>query len=290
MRVAFLDHLLWDRYGTFWVALAEEAGAEVLHPAPRQLLPWMDDARTGLATTPSFRLAVASGLAAAEMEADLWVVPRLNPPSEGGPGGAQDPWIADLPAALSRLVPGLPPVWSVPAELIPGLDGEAVAFLRRLGLDAGLVSRAWSKLRGSAKPQRPRPLRVGKPGDGPGQVAYLAQPWCLTPALLRLAVDPEERVVTAARFDPAELRAEADRHTPGLLPTDAEVLGAVRRLARSASVAKLRMLVDHVDGSDAWLLRRAQALAPGKVEAVVLQDLAEPEALALALLGADPEP
>jgi hypothetical protein len=112
----------------------------------------------------------------------------------------------------------------------------------------------------------------------------VGQPWWITPDTVRLAVRPGERASAPFELDAVALRDEGRRLDPSLVDTDAEVLGAVRRYARSAAVARLRMLIDPAAGSDAWLARRAQEIVPHRLEVVDVRDLTEPDRLLAALL------
>jgi len=282
VRVGFLTHLLWDRYGPFWTTLTRAAGADVVLPSPDAVIERLTDPRVAVAPAVAFRLAVAAALALEDV--DLLVAPSLNPDDGATRGAAQDPWVADLPAMLARSVPGLPPVWSLPIDLERSVESEAVTFLRRLTPDVGVVRRAWSQHRAEAHPSRRKQRGVPQAPAGAVTVAALGQPWWATPAVAALLVRAPERAVGPYAFEPGELREEARRVDPALVDTDAEALGALRRLARSAAVGRLRWVVDGSSGSDLWLARRAQAIAGERVELVQLRDLADPERSLRALL------
>jgi hypothetical protein len=282
VRVGFLTHLLWDRYGPFWTTLTLAAGAEVVLPEPDDVVARLADPRVAVAPTVAFRLAVAAALALEDV--DLLVAPNLNPDDGATRGAAQDPWVADLPTMLAHSVPGLPPVWALPADLGRPVESEAIPFLRRLTPDVGVVRRAWSQHRAEAHPPR-RPRRgVPQVPAGATTVAVLGQPWWATPAVAALVAGPGEHAVGPYAFDPADLRAEARRVDPALVDTDAEALGALRRFARSGAVAALRWVVDGASGSDLWLSRRAQAIAGARIELLPLRDLADRERIFRALL------
>lgn len=288
MRVGFLTHLLWDRYGPFWTTLTRAAGAEVVLPSAAEVVARLADPRVGVAPAVAFRVAIAAGLALEDV--DLLVVPELNTPVQDGPGAAQDPWIAALPTMLRRSVPGLPAVWSVPASLEGPVESHAVTFLHRLTPDAGTVRRAWSQHRAEARPPRrraPREARAAPLGHAAATTvrALCGQAWWATRLVADLLVGPNERWVGPYLNDPSALRAEGRRLDPSLIDTDAEALGAVRRSARSSEVAGLCLVIDGGAGSDLWLARRAEAVAPGKVEVYDLRRHPRPEDLVDALLG-----
>jgi hypothetical protein len=281
VRVGFLTHLLWDRYGPFWSTLARAAGAEVVVAGPDEVVERLGDPRVRVAPAIAFRVAIAAALALEEV--DLLVVPRLNPGDGGGRGAGQDPWVADLPTMMERSVHGLPALWPVDADLLRPVETNAVTFLRRLTSDTGLTRRAWSQHRAEARP--PRRSAAGPAGaQGTTTVAVVGQPWWITPDTVRLALRPGERASAPFEADPAALREEGRRLDPSLVDTDAEALGAVRRYARSAAVARVRLLIDPAAGSDAWLARRAQEIVGQRLEVVDVRDLADGERLVAALL------
>jgi hypothetical protein len=281
VRVGFLTHLLWDRYGPFWSTLTRAVGAEVVFAEAEAVVDRLTDERVSAAPGIAFRMAIAAALALDDT--DLIVVPRLNPGDGGGRGAGQDPWVADLPTMLERSVPGLPPTWAVEADLSRPLETNAVTFLRRLTGDGGLARRAWSQHSAEAHPPRRAVLPAAAPAGTP-TVAVVGPPWWITPATVALAVRAGERASAPFELDPAALREEGRRLDANLVDTDAEALGAVRRYARSAAVGALRMLVDGGSGSDAWLSRRALELAPQRLEVVDVRELGEPDRLVAALL------
>jgi len=284
VRVGFLTHLLWERYGPFWTSLAQAGGAEVVHPEVEAVVARLADPRVAAAPAIAFRVAIASALALEEV--DLLVVPRLNPAAgdRGGRGAGQDPWVAELPTMLERSVPGLPPIWSVEADLGRPLESNAVTFLRRLTTDVGVVRRAWSQHRAAAHPPRRGTAAPMAAPPGTPTVALVGEPWWMTPAVAALATRPGERLSAPYDLDPAALRDEGRRLDVALVDSDAEALGAIRLYARSAAIARLRLVVDAAADSDAWLVRRARVLVPRRLEVVDVRDLGGPEQLLQALL------
>jgi hypothetical protein len=283
VRVGFLTHLLWDRYGPFWSSMVLSAGGDAVRPDPDAVLERLTDPRLNAVPGVAFKLAVAAALALED--ADLIVVPRLNPERDGGPGGAQDPWIGDLPAALARARGAGPTLWAVPADLTVPLETLAVSFLAHLVHEPAKVRRIWAQHRAAARPSRRPPVEGRVRPSELRAVAVVGQPWLATPEVARLATGPAERAIGAYAFDPEELRAEGRRIDARLIDTDAEALGAIRRFGRSAGVDVVRLVVDGGSGSDAWLVRRAEALAPRRLEVVDLRTLGTPEARLRALLS-----
>jgi hypothetical protein len=259
MRVGFVTRLLWDRYGPFWRRLLDAAGAETLVAEPERRAALASDPRLDVIAGRAFREAAAEALALAAC--DRIVVPELNPGYAGTRGSAQDPFVADFPGALAQAVPGLPGLLAVPADLADdAVEGRAVALLSRIVPSPGAVRRVWQTHRADARPPRPAGLPPDG-GSGARTVALVGQPWHLGGDAERWAGRGGERLLSAARIAPAEARAEGWRIDPKLAPSDAEALGAVRRLARRPGVDVVRMIVDPSSGADAWLERRARELA-----------------------------
>ncbi len=278
VQVGFVTQLLFGRYGNYWRSLVEGAGADVRFPTPEATLAALEAEPVAAVPAMAFRLAAAQALALAE-EVDLLVVPRLNRDTDVARGGAQDPWIADFPAALRNVVPGLPTIRSVPVNVNAEVESDAVAFLQALLHDAAQVRRVWTRLRPAAKPPRLRPVNWNyRPGEL-STVALVGQPWLLNDAVERALVNPAENLVSQHRLDPVELREEGHRADPQLIDTDAEVLGAARSAARRATVARLRMVVDAASGADAWLAKRVERAVHKPVHVVSVQDVLADEGL-----------
>jgi hypothetical protein len=267
MRIGFVTRLLWDRYGRFWRRLVEAAGADVVLPDPERVAAAAADRRLDAVSGRAFREAAGQALALSGV--DRLVVPELNPGYEGSRGSAQDPFVADFPGALAQVVPGLPPLVAVPADLAaPDLESRAVALLTAVAPSHGAIRRVWETHRADAKPVRP----AGLPGAGAERrtIALVGQPWHLDEALRVRLERGGERLLSAHQLAPRDLREEGWRADPELAPTDAEALGAVRRFARRGDVRALRMPVDPDSGADAWLARKARAWSRRPLETVPL--------------------
>jgi len=283
VRVGFVTQLLWDRYGTFWRHLVEDAGAESVVAGGDQVRGALADARVAAVGPLAFRLAAAQAVALAAAGVDTLVVPELNGELDGvvatPRGGGADPWIADFPAALRSAVAGLPPLVPVPASLGPGVERVVVTTLQNLLHDAHAVRRIWGRRRAEARPQR-RPAARWEPAAGERTtVGLVAQPWLLTDALAARAGRQGEHLVAQHRLEPALLRAEGARVESGLAATDAEALGAARLFARRGGVDTVRFLADRASGADAWLAGRLRAAVRKPLEVRYLDDV---------LAGADP--
>ena len=263
MRVGFLTQLLWDRYGSFWQRLLEDAGVDIHFADEERVREKLKDPRVRAVPGYAFRLAVAQAVAL--MQVDLLVAPSLNPGSEARRGGGQDPWISDFPGALGT-IGGLPPVLGVPALLAPEQQSLVVETLQQLTRDPGRGRRVWDRHRAALR-HEPRPQPSWSAPAGAELVGVVGQPWLIRPGLVaKLAVDGA-RVVSQGQLDPLRLREEGERVDPLMIPTDQEVLGAVRHFSRRGSVARIHMLVDESSGADIWLRERAlkQTAKPLKV-------------------------
>lgn len=273
MRVGFVTHLLWDRYGVFWSRLLTAAGAEIVLPDADEVAALRDDPRLDVVSGQAFREAAAQ--AASLSGCDRIVVPELNPGYEGARGSAQDPFVADFPGALRQSVPGLPSLLPVPAELDRhAIEGRAIELLARIMPATVQVQRTWQTHRADARPPRAPGLPSTGRSGASSTVALIGQPWHLVADIEGRAGVRAEDVVSAARLAPAELRAEGWRIDPKLAPTDAEALGAARRLGRRPGIDRVRMIVDPSSGADAWLERRARELVRHPFETLTLEELA----------------
>jgi hypothetical protein len=259
MRIGFVTRLLWDRYGPFWRRLLDAAGADTVVADPERVASLDDDPRLDVVAGRAFREAAAEALALSSC--DRIVVPELNPGYAGTRGSAQDPFVADFPGALAHGIPGLPGLLAVPADLdVDAVEGRAIAILSLVVPSPGAVRRVWQTHRADARPPRPAGLPP-EGGVGSRTVALVGQPWHLNDDVVRVATRGSERLLSAGRIAPAEARAEGWRIDPKLAPSDAEALGAVRRLVRRPGVDVVRMVVDASSGADAWLERRAREVA-----------------------------
>ena len=270
MRVGFVTRLLWDRYGTFWRRMLASVGADVVLPEAEEVARWADDARLDAVSGVAFREAAVQALALAGC--DRIVVPQLNPGYEGARGSAQDPFVADFPGALAQVIPGLPGLLAVPAELgLDAIEGRAIELLTLVAPTSAQVPRAWQKHRADARPPRAPGVPPDVAGGARRSVALIGQPWHLPPEAESRYGTRAERLLSASRFAPSDLREEGWRIDPKLAPSDAEALGAARRLGRRPGIDLVRMVVDRSSGADAWLERRAREQVRHRFEVVDLE-------------------
>ena len=273
MRIGFVTQLLWSRYGDFWLRLFNEFEAETCFADRETCLKLFNDER--LASIPGwvFRLAVAQSLSLHDV--DILVVPNLNSGEFGQKASGQDPWIANFPETLSSQFSGLPQVLAVPSTLEPGIETLVTTSLMNFSHDPARVRRALERHRGSLKEKRLAEPRWTKRSSEKELIGLLAQPWIDVKALLAL---PESSyVISQTEIDPKVLRAEGQRYDDKLIPTDQEVMGAARLMARRGSVDRLIFVADKDSGADLNLYARLQKLLHKPLELLYLQELSSPE-------------
>lgn len=285
MQIGVVTAFAWERFGPTWVELLRSIEAEVVLSDPDQVLAQAGGLDPSEGLVPWLARASLRSLAGV----DAVLVPQLMPEGVGGPGSAQDPWVADLPTMLARVESAAPTVLSVPLETGPAVASQAIALLTRVQRDAGRVRRAWDRHRVAA-------LRPWRPAAAPAtpatlrRVALASSPWWCHERLARALTRPGEALVGQHREDPDGLRAEGRRWRADLVDPDAETLGAVRRFARRGDVAGVRLALDAGGAAQAWLARRAAELAADRVEPVSLLDQLGPEGAVRALVPAGSDP
>lgn len=266
MRIGFLRSLLWSRYGSFWTAVARDAGAEPVFAEAETVLRHATSGQTRDVPATSFRLATAEALALADC--DLLVVPNLNYGLESARGGGQDPWISDFPGALASLA-GLRNIFSVPAWLEPSLGELAVTFLQQLR-DDGWRTRMILERHRRRLESRPHPL---PPQVRTGSTGVIAQPWIAALRPERFLEGAATSRLGQSSLDPGLLLAEGGRVRDGLLRTDMESLGAARWFSRRGSFSSLVFVHDDGSSPDAWLVRQVERLTQKPLETVGLSEL-----------------
>ena len=158
--------------------------------------------------------------------------------------GNPSPWLTDLDATLTRLIPGLPPTLVVPAELSPEVAGLAAQIGQNLTQNPMLARRALERSKHMLSASFPRPKQSGN-----HLVGVVAQPVLFS--------DPEWLAefgdglaghglhLFLADKAPAELRQEGRHLELGLvLPTDLEAAGMHRYLSRLGKVKGLLYVHD----------------------------------------------
>lgn len=279
VRVGFITPFVWERYGPLWVDLIRTLGADVVMPEAEAVLA----ASERLSRDDGLLPLLARASLRALPDVDLVLAPRFVAEGTEGPGAGQDPWVVDLPAMLARAETGGAPVVGVPAQTGPAVETLVIPLLTRVVRDAGRVRRAWDQHRATAlRPWRPGPAR--RVPAGARHVALAGAPWWCSERLAAALARPGEYLGGQHQVDPADLRSEAWRWRADLVDVDAEALGAVRRFARRADVAVVRLLLDPASSSDAWLARRAAQLAGERLELAPLTELLDVEGLVRAAL------
>lgn len=278
MRIGFVTQLCWERYGGFWTRLFESSGSEVALPERDAVFAALDERHVASVASIPFRLAAAQ--AASLASCDALVVPALNPESGSERGSALDRWVADFAGALGDAVPGLPELWSVPAEVAEhsGLDGLAAALISAVLREPAAVERVWSKHKALVVSGRWRrrpaasdlPVRAASGSDGGPVIGLVAQPWLLGERLSRAI---GERVVDARALNPARQREVGRRFEARLVDSDAEVIGTARTLSARSDVSSIVHVVDEASAGAAWLARRVREQARKPVETVGLEAL-----------------
>ncbi len=277
MRIGFVTQLLWSRYGEFWVKLFAEFDAEIHFADKEDSLKLFEDERLSSIPGWAFRMAVAQGLSLADV--DILVVPDLNSGDFGQKASAQDPWIANFPETLASQFSGLAQIMAVPVSLGPGIEGLVTTKLMNLSRDPTKARRALERHRGRLKAQRFSEPRWLKRASEKELVGLLAQPWINIKAELNLP--DTSYVISQTELDPQVLRSEGQRYDDKLIPTDQEVIGAARLMARRGSVDRLIFIADKDAGADLNLYARLQKLVHKPLELIYLQDLTNPQQLVI---------
>jgi hypothetical protein len=269
MRVGFIKQLLWERYGQVWQNLLSGVETDILEATPDKTLQQFESVPTDISGL-SFKLAVAEALALGE--ADLLIVPDLNPSETVQRGSGQDPWIASFPEALQRIA-GLPPIVKVPATLEANLEPLILETLLSVKRDPAKVRLVYERNLPNLKAKRYTEPRWTKLPGQQETAAVIGQPWLVTSQVLALLNFSETHLVSQQQLSPASLKDEAKRLEQRLIATDAEVLGAAHFFNRKGTVDKLFMMVDNTSGADVWLEKQVRKMVSKPLEVVYVQDL-----------------
>lgn len=271
VRVGLLTTILWSRYGPAWLKALNAVGATPETVSGADASTWRLDPRVQRASSAIFELAAAEAVALSHC--DRLLVPSINEGYGGTKGGASDPFVADLPAALEHAVPGIPKVWRVATNAAtPGFEANALSVLAELAGQPASARRVWQTHKSEL-------LQVAgvdrRPSNPPGDawVGLLGQPWWLEQPFLQASSDHAgERVLTPAVWPEDELRVEGWTYDADLAPSDAEAVGAAHRMARMHRVKRLVLMVDPSSSADAWLERTVKRMARKPLEVVETPD------------------
>lgn len=237
VRIGVLQSWLSERYLPFWEAFLRELGLEVIRPQEEAELP-------GLELPAPARTVVFEVGNLKTQGVDYLLLPDLQLGVESPRAEGQSPWLVNLEAALSRFLPGMPPVLTVPAELNPDLLGLAAEIGQGLTRNPMVTRRALERTKYLLNPEAPR---VRNPSSG-RIVGVVAQPYVLSdPEIRRQLVGGLEGAGLAPFFadlPPAKLREEGRQVAELDLPTHLEAAGMLRYLSRLGRVGGLVLLAD----------------------------------------------
>jgi hypothetical protein len=133
------------------------------------------------------------------------------------------------------------------------------------------VRRVWERHKARIKPSRFAEPRWQKRASEHEVVGVIAQPWFNPKPLLGLAETSHS--VSLNELDPKTLREEGQRLDKKLVPTDQEVMGAARLMARKGGIDRLMFVADKTSGGDMWLFENIKKLVHKPLELRYIQDL-----------------
>jgi hypothetical protein len=229
-----LNSWLSNRYLPFWERYLKALEVEIIRPEEDSLeLPF---------PSPIRRL-VNQAFSLKNQGIDLLLLPDAQLGVEARKASAS-PWLVGLDATLERLIPGLPPVLVVPAELSPEVAGLAAKIGQSLTQNPMLVRRALERTKHHLYPSFIPPKQFGT-----YLIGLVAQPMLLCDAdwltTLRTRLAEHGLSLFLADKPPAEMRQEGAHLEMGLaLPTDLEAAGMHRYLSRLGKVKGLLYVHD----------------------------------------------
>lgn len=229
MRVGVLNCWLSDRYLPFWEPYLQALEVEIIRP---------EKASAELPFPLPIRRVLVQVFSLKNQGVDFLLLPDVQLGQEAHKG-SRSPWLVGLDATLEQLVPGLPPVLVVPAELSPEVTGLAAQIGQNLTQNPMLVRRALERTKRLLHPSFTPPKQ-----SGTHLIGLVAQPMllCDTEWLsdLRTGLAQHGLSLFLADKAPAELRQEGAHLELGLeLPTDLETAGMHRYLSRLGKVEGL---------------------------------------------------
>ena len=277
MRIGFITQLHWNRYGDFWQNIIKDAGAELVFANKEEILENIKDERLENIDNNVFKLAAAEALALKDV--NLIIAPDLNQNKETAKGGGQDPWLANFPATLQKVVKGLPAIYSVPSQNTPNIQEKAIELLMSLTHSPSVAKRILNEHIAKLKMEYKDIRHIDKYRDAP---ALVGQAW-LIDSFAELASDDFD-LIKQTQIDPEILKAEAARHDKNLIDSDGEVLGASYLFNRKAAINRIILLADQNSANDLWLERRAKKIIRKDFETIYIQDLLNNEDLLIELV------
>lgn len=234
MRIGLLDCWLSHRYLPFWEPYLQALDVETVRP---------EENSVELPMPLPIRRLLGQAFSLKNQGVDFLLLPDVQLGIEHRKGSPSS-WMVDLAATLGRLVPGLPPTLTVPAELSPDVAGLAAEIGQNLTRNPMLARRALERTKRLLEP----PF---KPPKQPGThlIGLVAQPMLTDDPVwladLRAALAQHGLNLFLADKAPAELRQEGASLALGLeLPTDLEAAGMHRYLSRLGKVKGLLYVHD----------------------------------------------
>nr|WP_243454996.1 hypothetical protein [Meiothermus sp. CFH 77666] len=225
---------LSDRYLPFWEPYLQALEVEIIRP---------EEASVELPFPPPIRRVLAQVFSLKNQGVDFLLLPDVQLGQEARKGNPS-PWLVGLDATLEQLVPGLPPVLVVPAELSPEVAGLAAQIGQNLTQNPMLARRALERTKRLLHPSFTPPKQ-----SGTHLIGLVAQPMLLCDtewlSALQAGLAQYELGLFLADKAPAELRQEGAHLELKLeLPTDLEAAGMHRYLSRLGKVKGLLYVHD----------------------------------------------
>lgn len=277
MRIGFITQLHWNRYGDFWQNIIKDAGAQPIFANKEEILANLKDERLENIDNHIFKIAAAEALALKDV--NLIIAPDLNQNKEATKGGGQDPWLANFPAALQKVVKGLPAIYAVPSQNTADIQEKAIELLMSLTHSPSVAKRILNEHIAKLKAEFKDIRHIDKYRDAP---ALIGQEW-LIDSFLELASNDFD-LIKQSEINPESLKEEAARHDKNLIDSDAEVLGASYLFNRKAAINRILFLADQTSANDLWLERRAKKIVRKDFKTIYIQDLLNNEDLLIELI------
>ena len=233
MRIGVLQTWLSGRYLPFWESYLGDLELTLVHPNPEAInLPQPEPIHSLLAQIFSLK----------NQSLDYLLLPDAQLGVESIKG-TPSPWMVDLEATLRRVVPSLPPVIVIPAELTLEIAGLAAEIGQQLTRNPMQTRRALERHKKLLNPDFKIPKQAGS-----DLLALVAQPMAQEESVLaplREALEAKGLHLFVPDKSPAEFRAEGANLGLGLeLPTDLEAAGMHRYGLRLGRIKALIYLHD----------------------------------------------